>query len=181
MWRYNMVHNSNKIMKMCTHLLGKAAVTFHGEKINSVCLNFSEMQYQWKLDLCALSKMESRCALWSWSNLLWCAAHCFPFPDEQAVPCCLEAVLSHPNNVFLDILGSGRIQTWLLEQFVYKPHPFIVLGVHFSFNSGVLLLLWAMGKLATLFLTTEILFVFYSVLISSSFLLLLQLCSFYSW
>lgn len=23
----------------------------------------------------------------------------------------LEAVLSHPNNVFLDILGSGRIQT----------------------------------------------------------------------
>lgn len=99
----------------------------------------------------------------------------------QAVPYCLEAVLSHPNNVFLDILGSGRIQTWLLEQFVYKPLPFIILGVHLSFNSGVLLLLWAMGKLATLFLTTEILFVFYSVLISSSFFSLLQLCSFYSW
>lgn len=48
---------------MCTHRLGKTAVTLHGEKINSVCLNFSEVQYQWRLDLCALSEMESCCAL----------------------------------------------------------------------------------------------------------------------
>lgn len=87
---------------MYTHLLWKADVTFHGEKINSVCLHFLKMPYQWRLDLCTLTKMESLCALWLQSNLLSCAPRWFPFLDDHnAVPCCLEAVLSHPNNVLV--------------------------------------------------------------------------------